>query len=148
MAVNANPSEIDSLLRELLSKLSSGLAECRVNINSLKHKVTYSHNHNHLESVHNLDNRLANVNDKILELEAYQKSGMVARLSFMSAGLHMGSVLNIANSLKVKLETLIRDVDGFSSRVKAEGKMSMIELLRVKSSNVSSSKFLAYLCIN
>jgi hypothetical protein len=141
MAVNANPSEIDSLLRELLSKLSSSLAECRVNINSLKHKATYSHNHN-------LDNRLANVNDKILELEAYQKSGMVARLSFMSAGLHMGSVLDIANSSKVKLETLIRDVDGFSSRVKAEGKMSMIELLRVKSSNVSSSKFLLYLCIN
>jgi len=148
MAFNSSPSDIESQLRDLIQKLSSSLTDCRVNINTLKTKVAHSRNHNHLAGVHNLDNRLANINDKTLELGAYQKSGMAARLSFMSAGIHTGSVWDIAKSLKVKLQALIRDVNLFSSDVKAEAEMSMIELLRVKPSNVSLVKFLVYLFSN
>jgi hypothetical protein len=133
MAVNMNPSEIDSLLSDLLPKLSSSLAKCRVNINSLKNKATYSHNHNHLEVIHKYENRVANIGDTVLELAAYQKAGMVVRLQFITAGIHMGSIVEIANKLKVKLDELIKEVNGFNSEAEAQAEMSMIELLRVKS---------------
>jgi hypothetical protein len=98
-----------------LWKLGSSLADCRVNIHTPKTKVTYSGNHSYLESLHNLDNCLVSINDKILELGAYQKSGMAARLSFMSVGIHRGAVMDIADLLTVNLQVLIRYVDSSSS---------------------------------
>jgi hypothetical protein len=113
-----------------------------------QNKAIYSHARNHLEGVHSLQNRVANIGDKILELDAYQKAVMVARLSFMTAGIHMGSVLDIANSLKVKLEALIGDIERLSSGVKTEAEMSMIELLKANALNVGLLKFLVSLFIN
>ena len=100
MAVDKNRSEIDSLLSELFPKLSSSLAQCRVNINSLKNKATYSHSRNHFEVIHKFENRVANIGDTVLELTAYQKAGMVVRLRFIATGIHMGSVVEIANKVE------------------------------------------------